>query len=90
MEEDHPVSDDHLSHDKLAKAIIKLWAIDVVQSHFAGLSQIVGKSMSVGIRIFNIGGGLGFEGGLYRVFVQLLPGGLDPRWLRRLKMLEEV
>lgn len=87
MEEDHPVSDDHLSQDKLARAMTKLCAIDVVQSHFAGLNQIVGKSMSVGIRIFSIEGGLGFGGGLCRVFVQLLLVGLGLRWLHKLKML---
>ena len=90
LEEDHPVSDDHLSQDKLARAIIKLWAIDVVHNHFAGLSQIVGKSMSVGMRIFNIGGGLSFGGGLCRVFVQLLLVGLTLRWLHRLRTPGEV
>jgi hypothetical protein len=70
--------------------MIRLWAIDVVHSHFAGLSQIVGKSMSVGIRIFNIGGGLSFGGDLCRVFVRLLLVGLILRWLHRLRMLGEA
>lgn len=38
------------------------------QSHFEGVSQIVGNSIIVGRRIFNIVEGLGFGGGPIHVF----------------------
>lgn len=40
-------------------------------SHLAGVNQIVGNSIIVGMRIFNIGEGLGFVSGRSRVFVRL-------------------
>lgn len=59
-----PVSVFHLSQLRLIIAINKLWDVEVVQSHFAGVNQIVGKSMIVGRRIFNIVEGLSFGGDL--------------------------
>lgn len=51
------MSERFLSQDRLAKAIIKLWARVVGHSHLAGDSQAVGTSMRVGIKIFSIGVG---------------------------------
>lgn len=69
MDEDQPISESHFNQDRLVRAIKRLWAVVVVQSHFVGTSQIVGKSMSVGIRIFSIVEGLGFGGDRSRGFV---------------------
>lgn len=63
-----PVSDDHLIQVKLIKAIIRLWSVVVVQSHLDGVSQIVGKSIIVGIKIFSIVVNLGLVGDLCRGF----------------------
>jgi len=52
---DQPVSDVCMSQCKLASAIMRLWPKEDVQTHLKGVSQIVGKSMRVGIRIFSIG-----------------------------------
>ena len=41
----------------LINAIISPWAREEGHSHLGGVSQIVGKSISVGRRIFNIVGG---------------------------------
>lgn len=49
-----PVSDRFSSQVKLAKAMTRLWARVVDHSHFAGVSQIVGMSIRVGMRIFSI------------------------------------
>jgi hypothetical protein len=51
----------------------------VGHSHFAGVSQAVGTSISVGIRIFSIVGGLGFVGDRSRGFGRLLLEGLALR-----------
>lgn len=61
-----PVSDIFLSQVRLASAIVRLWRRVVGHSHLAGVIQAVGMSIMVGIKIFNIGGGLGFVGGQYR------------------------
>lgn len=62
--EDQPVSEGHLSQERLSRATIRLCAVVDVHSHFDGENQIVGKSMIVGRRIFSIVKGLGIEGGL--------------------------
>lgn len=49
-----PVSDVFFSQVRLARAMIRLWARAVGQSHFAGVSQVVGTSIIVGKRIFSI------------------------------------
>jgi len=54
---DHPVSEACISQCRLIKAIIRPWAREEGHSHFGGASQMVGKSMSVGRRIFSIVGG---------------------------------
>lgn len=48
-----------------------LLAREVVHSHLAGVNQANGMSITVGIRIFSIAGGLSFVGGQYRVFEKL-------------------
>lgn len=68
MREVQPVSDRFFSQERLAKAISRLCIRVVGQSHLAGVSQVVGMSISVGMRIFSIVAGLGFEGGRFRVF----------------------
>lgn len=85
LSSDHPVSDMFFSQDKLISAIIRLWAKVVGHSHLAGTSQVVGTSISVGIRIFSIATGLGFEGGLCRGFGQWLLEGLGPRLPHKLR-----
>jgi len=50
----HPVSEDALNHIKLARAITKLCIREEGQSHFGDESQAVGRSIIVGIKIFNI------------------------------------
>lgn len=64
----HPVSAEALSKDRLTSVIIKLWVREVGQSHLRGVSQIVGSSIMVGTRIFNIVRGLGYGGGLFHEF----------------------
>jgi len=76
---DHPVSEVCVSQWKLATAIVRLWARDEGHSHLGGANQIRGNSISVGIRIFSIGAGLSFVGGLCRVFGLSPPGGLTLR-----------
>lgn len=85
---DHPISESHFNHVRLTAAIIKLWNVIVVHSHFLLINQVVGISIIVGIRTFNIVVGLGFLGGLCRVFVMWLPVGPGPRWPHRQRMLE--
>lgn len=48
--------------------MVKLWKVVVVHSHFGEVIQIVGNSIIVGIKIFNIVGGLRIVGGLSRGF----------------------
>ena len=55
-----PVSDELTSQVRLANAITRLWPSVVGQSHLAGTTQVVGTSISVGIKIFSIVRGLGF------------------------------
>lgn len=56
------------------------------QSHLAGANQVVGMSMRVGIRIFSIVGGLGFEGGRSREYGRLQLVGQGLHLLHRLRM----
>lgn len=49
-----PVSDRLSNQVRLASAIIRLWARVVGQSHLGDTNQVVGTSISVGIRIFSI------------------------------------
>lgn len=51
---DHPVSDVLINQERLANAIVRLWAREAGQSHLCGVSQIIGNSISVGMRIFSI------------------------------------
>lgn len=54
MREVQPASVKLSSQVRLMRAIMRLWARVVGQSHFGGVSQVVGTSMSVGIRTFSI------------------------------------
>lgn len=72
MRKDHPVSDVFFNHERLAKAIKRLWSRVVGHNHLVGVIQAVGISIIVGIRIFSIGGGSGLVGGRSREFVQWL------------------
>lgn len=45
------------SHERLSSAIAKLWARVVGQSHLVFRAQVVGIIITVGARIFSIGGG---------------------------------
>lgn len=83
----HPVPRGHLSHDKLVRAMIRLCVRVVGHSHFMGVSQIVGMSMMVGIRVFNIGEDLGFVDGLFHGYGRRQQGGQDLCLLRRLIVL---
>lgn len=55
--EDQPASVVYLSQVRLTSAIVKLWARVVGHSHLEGASQVVGRSISVGSKIFSIVGG---------------------------------
>lgn len=57
LRDDQPVSEVSFSHTRLAMAIVMLWRREVGQSHLGAESQMVGRSMIVGIKIFNIAGG---------------------------------
>ena len=50
----HPVSQGFFSQTRLIVAIRRLFMVVDCQNHLAGESQVVGISISVGIRIFNI------------------------------------
>lgn len=50
----HPVSDVHLSHVRLTRAMVRLWAVVAVHNHLEGVSQIVGNNMIVGTNTFSI------------------------------------
>lgn len=52
---------------RLANAITRLWRRVVGHSHFEGTSQVVGISIIVGIKIFNIGEGSSFVSDLTHV-----------------------
>lgn len=71
----HPFSEVFFSQCRLIKAMIVLWAREAGQSHLLGSSQAVGRSTRVGIKIFSIGEGLSFVGGLYHGFGPWLQGG---------------
>lgn len=90
LDEAHPASEFHFSQLRLSNAISRLWAVVVVHNHAFGVSHVVGNSMSVGIKIFNIVGGLGFGGDLSRGCGQWQLGGQGPHLLRRLRMLAGV
>lgn len=53
----HPVSAVFLNQVKLARAISRLCSRADGQSHLAGVAQIVGTSIRVGVRTINIEGG---------------------------------
>jgi len=59
-------------------------------SHLTGASQAVGINIRVGIRIFNIVGGLGFLGGRNHGYGRLLLAVLGPRLLHKLRMQEGI
>lgn len=62
LSEDHPVSEMFFNHDKLTKEMQKL-CVKVVGHNQVGLvSQAVGISISVGIKIISIVVSLGFVG----------------------------
>lgn len=54
---DHPVSDVCINQCRLTRAMMRLWARDEGQTHFGGVSQIVGNSKNVGRSTFSIVGG---------------------------------
>lgn len=86
LSEDQPVSERFFSHERLIKEMQKLYNKLMGQSQLGLSSQAVGISISVGIRIFSIGGGLGFAVGQFRGFGQWLLEGRARRLLHRLKM----
>lgn len=59
-------------------------------NHLAGVSQAVGISIRVGMRIFNIVGGLSFLGGRSHGYGRLLLAVLGPRLLHRPRMQEGI
>lgn len=67
VRQDQPVSDVFFSQVRLASAMTRLWERVVGHNHLAGVSQAVGRSIRVGIRIFSIVRGLRFEGDLSHV-----------------------
>nr|WP_246010480.1 hypothetical protein [Bacillus yapensis] len=71
-------------------AMVKAWAVVVAQSHFGVASQVVGNSISVGIKIFSIVGGLDFGGDLCRVYAWQQQGGPSPLRLHMPRMLVAV
>ena len=71
-------------------AIIMLWPREEGHTHLGGVIRISGNIISVGRRTFSIVGGLGFVGGLFRVFGRWLRGVLVLRWLHMLRRLEEA
>jgi len=87
---DQPVSEAWNSQWRLIKAIMSPWVRDEGHSHFGGVSQIVGNSISVGRRIFSIVRGLGFVGGQCRVFGLLLREGPGRRWPHMQRKLGEA
>ena len=54
---DQPVSEVCISQCRLTSEMTSPWARDDGHSHLGGVSQIVGKSMSVGRSTFSIVGG---------------------------------
>lgn len=68
----------------------KLWVSEVGHSHLGFENQIVGRSINVGMRIFNIVTGSSFAADLCRGCGQWLPEVLGPRSLHRLKMPAEL
>ena len=52
-----PVSERFSSHVRLASAMIRLWARAVGQRYLGAVNQVVGTSITVGMRIFSIGVG---------------------------------
>lgn len=90
LSEDQPVSDRFFNQVRLTSAITRLCISVVGHSHLAGVNQVVGTSIRVGIRIFNIVGGLGFEGGLIHECGKWLLVKPVRHLLRRLKMPGEA
>lgn len=83
-----PVSEAFFSQSRLMRAMIRLWQRVVGQSHLSLESQVVGNSISVGIRIFSIVGDLVIEVGRTRGFELLLLIRPNLRLLHRLKRRE--
>lgn len=54
LREAQPVSDRFSSQARLASAMIRLWARVVGHNHLGDVNQVVGTSIRVGMRIFNI------------------------------------
>ena len=54
LEKSHPVSVFHLNQYKVVNAIIRLWEMEVVHSHFLGINHEIGYNIIVGIIIFSI------------------------------------
>lgn len=75
-----------MSHERLANAMSRLCVRVEVHNHLAGTSQVVGTSMIVGMRIFNIVGDLGRQFDRFHVYGPWLLVRLSLRLLRRLKM----
>lgn len=90
LSSDQPVSDMFWSQDRLISAIIRLCVRAVGHSHLAGASQVVGTSMSVGIRIFSTVVSSGFVIGRFRVSGRWLLVVLGPRLPHRLRRLAGV
>jgi len=59
----HPDSATLVSHERLKREITRLCPRVTGHSHLGGAIQVVGISIRVGIKIFNIAGGLGFGAG---------------------------
>lgn len=54
---DHPALVEVFSQSRLIRAMARLWARVLGHSHLVGDIHVVSVSISVGRRIFNIGGG---------------------------------
>lgn len=90
LAEDHPVSEDHLAHWRLSKAIKRLCISVSDHSRLFGRSQVVGISRIVGRRIFSIVKCLRLEDGLCRGYGKLLQVRPSPHLLHMLRKLAEV
>ena len=74
----------------LTSAISRLCVSVAGQSHLEGTSQVVGTSISVGIRTFSTATGLGFAVDQSHEFGRLQLAGLGLRSLHKLRMPGEV
>lgn len=87
LREDHPVSAEFFSQERLKTAIARLWVRVVVQSHFEGEYQVAGISIIVGSKIFSIVRDLRFLSDRSRECEWWQLEALARRWLHRLRML---